>query len=139
MMGAFFTKWSQTSLVFRILVGLLIGVILGLTVPQWTFISVLGFMFVSALKAIAPILVAVLVAASIAKAGGGLGPRFRIVILQYLFSTFLAAFCAVVGSFLFPVTLQLSGVVDQIMPGALVDVFSNLLENMVTQFEQTRR
>ena len=131
-MGAFFTKWSQTSLVLRILVGLLIGVILGLTVPQWTFISVLGFMFVSALKAIAPILVAVLVAASIAKAGGGLGPRFRIVILQYLFSTFLAAFCAVVGSFLFPVTLQLSGVVDQIMPGALVDVFSNLLENMVT-------
>ena len=56
-MGAFFTKWSQTSLVLRILVGLLIGVILGLTVPQWTFISVLGFMFVSALKAIAPILV----------------------------------------------------------------------------------
>ena len=131
-MGAFFTKWSQTSLVLRILVGLLIGVILGLTVPQWTFISVLGFMFVSALKAIAPILVAVLVAASIAKAGGGLGPRFRIVILQYLFSTFLAAFWAVVGSSLFPVTLQLSGVVDQIMPGALVDVFSNLLENMVT-------
>ena len=131
-MGAFFTKWSQTSLVLRILVGLLIGVILGLTVPQWTFISVLGFMFVSASKAIAPILVVVLVAASIAKAGGGLGPRFRIVILQYLFSTFLAAFCAVVGSFLFPVTLQLSGVVDQIMPGALVDVFSNLFENMVT-------
>ena len=43
-MGAFFTKWSQTSLVLRILVGLLIGVILGLTVPQWTFISVLGLL-----------------------------------------------------------------------------------------------
>lgn len=131
-MGAVFRKWSQMSLVLRILVGLLIGAVLGLTVPHWTAVGILGVVFVSALKAIAPILVAVLVAASIAKAGGGLGPRFRLVILQYLFSTFLAALCAVVGSFLFPVTLKLSGTVDQLIPGALIDVFSNLLTNMVT-------
>ena len=131
-MGAVFRKWSQMSLVLRILVGLLIGAVLGLTVPHWTAVGILGIVFVSALKAIAPILVAVLVAASIAKAGGGLGPRFRLVILQYLFSTFLAALCAVVGSFLFPVTLKLSGTVDQLIPGALIDVFSNLLTNMVT-------
>ena len=131
-MGAVFRKWSQMSLVLRILVGLLIGAVLGLTVPHWTAVGILGIVFVSALKAIAPVLVAVLVAASIAKAGGGLGPRFRLVILQYLFSTFLAALCAVVGSFLFPVTLKLSGTVDQLIPGALIDVFSNLLTNMVT-------
>ena len=131
-MGAVFRKWSQMSLVLRILVGRLIGAVLGLTVPHWTAVGILGIVFVSALKAIAPILVAVLVAASIAKAGGGLGPRFRLVILQYLFSTFLAALCAVVGSFLFPVTLKLSGTVDQLIPGALIDVFSNLLTNMVT-------
>ena len=131
-MGAVFRKWSQMSLVLRILVGLLIGAVLGLTVPHWTAVGILGIVFVSALKAIAPILVAVLVAASIAKAGGGLGPRFRLVILQYLFSTFLAALCAVVGSFLFSVTLKLSGTVDQLIPGALIDVFSNLLTNMVT-------
>ena len=126
------SKWSQTSLVLRILVGLIIGACLGLIVPQWTGISILGIVFVSALKAIAPILVAVLVAASIAKAGGGLGPRFRVVISQYLLSTFIAALCAVIGSFLFPVTLQLRDVVKGSAPGALTDVFSNLLTNMVT-------
>lgn len=125
-------KWSQTSLVLRILAGLIIGAFLGLTAPQWTGISILGTIFVSALKAIAPVLVAVLVAVSIAKAGGGLGPRFRVVISQYMLSTFIAGMCAVVGSFLFPVTLQLSDVADHAAPGALTDVFTNLLTNMVT-------
>ena len=130
--GSTFRKWSETSLVIRILIGLVVGVILGLAVPQWSGIRILGVVFVSALKAIAPVLVAVLVAASIAKAGGGLGPRFRVVISQYMASTFIAAVCAVVGSFLFPVTLQLSDMVDRAAPGALTDVFTNLLTNMVT-------
>lgn len=116
----------------RIFIGLVIGTVLGLTVPQLSYISILGLLFVSGLKAIAPILVAVLVAASIAKAGGGLGPRFRTVISRYLLSTFIAAMCAVTGSFLFPVTLELSDVVDQAAPGALSDVFTNLLTNIVT-------
>lgn len=92
----------------------------------------LGTVFVSALKAIAPVLVAVLVAASIAKAGGGLGSRFRVVISRYMLSTFIAALCAVAGSFLFPVTLQLRDVIDHAAPGSLTDVFTNLLTNMVT-------
>ena len=125
-------KWSETSLVLRIFIGLVIGTVLGLTVPQLSYINILGLLFVSGLKAIAPILVAVLVAASIAKAGGGLGPRFRTVISRYLLSTFIAAMCAVTGSFLFPVTLELSDVVDQAAPGALSDVFTNLLTNIVT-------
>ena len=120
------------SLVLRILIGLIIGASLGLIVPKWTGISILGVVFVSALKAIAPVLVAVLIAASIARAGVGLGPRFRVVISRYLLSTFIAALCAVVGSFLFPVTLQLRDVAVQAAPGALIDVFSNLLTNMVT-------
>ena len=130
-MGAVFRKWSQMSLVLRILVGLLIGAVLGLTMPHWTAVGILGVVFVSALKAIAPILVTVLVTASIAKAGKGLGPRFRTVISRYLLSTFIAALCAVVGSFMFPVTLQLRDVVDQAAPGAITDIFSNLLANMV--------
>ena len=127
-----FRRWSRTSLVIRILVGLIVGTILGLIVPHWTVVSILGIVFVSALKAIAPVLVAVLVAASIAKARSNLGSRFRIVISQYMLSTFLAALCAVVGSFMFPVTLQLRDVVDGAAPGALLDVFGNLLTNMVT-------
>lgn len=125
-------KWTEISLVFRILIGLVIGVILGLAVPGWSSIGILGVVFVSALKAVAPVLVAVLVAASIAKAGGGLGPRFRLLILLYMLSTFAAAMVAVTGSFLFPVTLNLQ---DTLMaaqaPGALKDVFTNLLTGMV--------
>ena len=56
-------KWSDSSLVLRIVIGLVIGAVLGLLCPQWTGIGILGKVFVSALKAIAPILVALLVAA----------------------------------------------------------------------------
>ena len=101
-------KLMGMSLITRIFIGLVLGAILGLTVPQWTGIAVFGKIFVSALKAIAPILVAVLVTASISKAGGGLGPRFRIVVGQYIVSTFIAAMCAVLCSMLFPITLQLA-------------------------------
>ena len=129
--GVLLRKWTEMSLVLRILIGLVIGAILGLVVPEWTGISILGQVFVSALKAIAPVLVGVLVAASIAKAGGGLGPRFRTVISRYMLSTFIAAMCAVIGSFLYPVTLQLKDAAEGAAPGALTDVFTNLLTNMV--------
>lgn len=129
--GVLLRKWTEMSLVLRILIGLVIGAVLGLVVPKWTGISILGQVFVSALKAIAPVLVGVLVAASIAKAGGGLGPRFRTVISRYMLSTFIAAMCAVIGSFLFPVTLQLKDAAEGAAPGALTDVFTNLLTNMV--------
>ena len=129
--GKLFQKWSQSSLVLRILIGLIIGAILGLLVPGWAWIGLLGNIFVSALKAVAPVLVAILVAASIAKAHGGLGSRFRSVIGLYLISTLTAALVAVVGSTLFPVTLQLQDVAEGSAPSALKDVFQNLLTNMV--------
>lgn len=127
-----FNRWCKLSLVLRIVIGLTVGAVLGLTVPGWKPIAILGQVFVGALKAIAPVLVAVLVTASIAKAGGGLGPRFRMLITLYLLSTFIAAMCAVTGSMLFPVTLQLSEAVEASAPGALSDVFTNLLTSMVT-------
>lgn len=123
--------WTRISLVFRILIGLTIGAVLGVFCPQLTVIGVLGKIFVSALKAIAPVLVAVLVAASIAKAHRGLGERFTTVISLYLFSTLLAAIVAVVGSFLFPVTIVLKNTVSNATPTGLIDVFSSMLTNMV--------
>lgn len=125
-------RYTSISLMLRIFIGLLIGAVLGLVVPQWTGIAILGRIFVSGLKGIAPVLVAVLVMSSVAKAGKGLGPRFRTVISRYLLSTFIAAVCAVVGSFLFPVTLEL-GEAAQVEAGAgsLGDVFTNLLTSMV--------
>lgn len=125
-------KWTESSLVLRILIGLIIGAALGLLVPEWTWIGILGKLFVSTLKAVAPVLVAVLVMASIAKAHGGLGPRFRTVISLYLISTLAAALVAVTGSTLFPVTLKLQDVAEGSAPNALTDVFSNLLTNMVS-------
>ncbi len=115
----------------RIAIGLVIGAVLGLLVPQWTGIGILGHIFVSALKAIAPVLVAFLVCSSIAKAQGGLGPRFRTVIILYLSATLLAAAVAVTGSFLFPVTVDLKDAASGSAPGGLADVFKNLLSNMV--------
>ena len=130
-MGNILRKWTDMSLVVRILIGLVIGAVLGLAVPQWSGIGILGKVFVSALKAIAPVLVGVLVMSSVAKAQKGLGPRFRVVIGLYLFTTFCAALLAVSASFLFPVTLDLSEAESLPAPDSLSDVFTTLLTNTV--------
>lgn len=62
---------------------------------------------------------------------GALGPRFRVVVCQYVLSTFIAALTAVVVSFMFPVVLVLENVVEAQAPGALHDVFANQINNMV--------
>lgn len=124
-------KWTQISLVFRILIGLTTGILLGVFCPRLTAISILGQVFVSALKAIAPVLVAILVAASVAKAHSGLGNRFTTVITLYLFSTLIAAVVAVVGCYLFPVTIVLNDSAANAAPVGLKEVFSSLLTNMV--------
>lgn len=129
---SFLKRLTRISLVLRILIGLVVGVLLGLLVPQWTAVGILGKVFVSALKAIAPVLVAVLVAASIAKAKGGLGARFSTVITLYVFSTFMAAVVAVLGCFLFPVTMELRESASGVAPGGLSEIFTNLLTNMVS-------
>ena len=124
-------KWTATSLVMRIFIGLLCGAFLGIVVPEWSGVAIFGQIFVSLLKAIAPVLVAILVISSISKARGALGPRFRVVVCQYVLSTFIAALTAVVVSFMFPVVLVLENVVEAQAPGALHDVFANQINNMV--------
>ena len=128
---AIIRKWTTTSLVMRIFIGLLCGAFLGIVVPEWSGVAIFGQIFVSLLKAIAPVLVAVLVISSISKARGALGPRFRVVVCQYVLSTFIAALTAVVVSFMFPVVLMLENVVEAQAPGALHDVFANQINNMV--------
>lgn len=124
--------WKGMSLVLRIFIGLVIGAVLGLAAPQWTAVSLLGTLFVGALKAIAPVLVAVLVASSIAKAQGGLGKRFRTVIILYLTTTLLAAMMAVFASMIFPVNITLDGTADGAAPSGLDDVFNTLALNLVS-------
>ncbi len=123
--------YVKTPLILRIAIGLVIGILLGLFVRQAEFVTVFGDIFVGALKAIAPILVFVLVIASLAKAGVGIGKRFSTVIIFYMASTFLAAVCAVVLSYLFPVSIPLTEAATNSAPSGLGEVFRTLLSNMV--------
>lgn len=129
--GVIFKKWADSSLVVRILIGLVIGAVLGLVLPGWKWIGILGTIFVGALKAIAPVLVGILVTASVAKAGSGVGVRFRKVIGLYLASTLTAALIATLASTVFPVTLTLQDVAEGSAPGSLADIFRGLLSNIV--------
>ena len=126
-------KWNQLSLILRIFIGLVIGVILGVVAPKASAIAILGNIFVGLLKAVAPILVFILVTSSLALAKGGTntGKAFRTVVLLYMLSTFLAALIAVIGSFAFPVTISLTDAVSQAAPTGIVEVLQNLLNNMV--------
>lgn len=124
-------KWNDTSLVLRIFCGLVIGAILGITLPNATAITMLGTLFVGALKAIAPILVFILVMSSLASANDKLGKKFVNVIVLYLLSTLLAAVVAVSASFLFPVSLKLTDAASGSAPQGIVEVLTNLLTNIV--------
>ena len=127
-------KWNSLSLIVRILIGLVIGAALGFTVPGLTWIGVPGTLFVGALKAIAPILVFVLVASSLANSKGGNMSKFRTVIALYLFSTLCAAIVSVFSSFAFKVTIPLAGL-DQAdtsaAPQGMAEVVMNLLSSII--------
>lgn len=123
--------YTKAPLILRIVIGLIIGVSFGLWIPQAEFVTVFGDIFVGALKAVAPVLVFVLVIASLASAGMGIGKRFKTVVIFYLLSTFLAAVVAVIGSYAFRVTIPLAAAVEQSAPTGLGEVFKTLLSNMV--------
>lgn len=129
-----FQLWTKSNLMLRILGGIILGTILALLVPNIAGISMLGTLFVGALKSIAPILVAVLVASSISRANQGLGSRFRVVIALYLVSTLLAAILSVLAIRIFPVNVLLRGAVSetQTAPGQLTDIFHNIIQNLMT-------
>lgn len=126
-------KWSSLSLIVRIIIGLILGAALGFLLPQATAINIFGTIFVGALKAVAPILVFVLVTGAIANANGGIGSRFSKVITLYVISTLFAAIVAVAGSFLFPVTMKLSlSAAEGAPPSGIAVVLTNLIKNAVS-------
>lgn len=127
-------KWNSLSLIVRILIGLVIGAVLGFVLPGATWIGELGKLFVDALKAIAPILVFVLVAASLANSKGGSMAKFRTVIILYLLSTLLAAIVSVFSSFMFRVTIPLTGLDaadTSAAPQGMAEVVTNLLRSII--------
>ena len=124
-------KWNDISLIVRILIGLIIGTILGIAVPQAAIVAVLGNLFVGALKAVAPLLVFILVMSSLARANNDIGKKFRTVIFLYMLSTLLAAVVAVLASFAFPVTIKLTEAVNDAAPSGIGEVMTTLLNNIV--------
>ena len=132
-MKKLWNKWTEIALVKRILVGLVLGAILGLTVPGATGISILGDVFVSALKAIAPLLVFFLVISSLCNAGNSHGGVIKTVIILYMFSTVLAAVISVFASMAIPVklTLATAAATDTAAPQGIAEVLNNLLLNVV--------
>ena len=129
---ALVAKYNAASLILRILVGLLVGVVLALVVPGAGWVEEFGNLFVGALKGIAPVLVFVIVASALAQGTSKLDRRFGTVIWLYMLTTFLAAAIAVITSFLFPQTIVLAEAAEsEVVPQGLGEVLSTLLTNFV--------
>nr|WP_296264177.1 serine/threonine transporter SstT [uncultured Merdimonas sp.] len=127
-------KWNSISLVKRIICGLIIGIILGLTVPQASAISILGDLFVGALRGVAPILVFFLIMSSLCHMGEGQKTNMKMIVVLYLVGNVVAAACAVIASRLFPVVLTFSESTDTsdvTPPSGVTEVITNLLMNLV--------
>lgn len=123
----------QASLVKQILIGLVVGVVLAYLSPEAAkACAFLGSLFISALKAVAPLLVFVLVMAAIANQDIETKAHIKPVLVLYLLGTFGAALVAVTASFAFPTTIFLTGSQAQAStPGGLLDVLNNLLLSIV--------
>ncbi|WP_145591237.1 serine/threonine transporter SstT [Yersinia rochesterensis] len=121
------------SLVKQILVGLIAGIILALVSTQAALaVDLLGTLFVGALKAVAPVLVLMLVMASIANHKQGQKTSIRPILFLYLLGTFSAALIAVAVSFMFPSTLILATNTAEITPpGGIVEVLKGLLNSVI--------
>jgi len=124
---------TQGSLVTQIVIGMVAGIILALASPSSAVaVGLLGTLFISALKAVAPILVLVLVISSIANHQHGQKSNIRPILFLYLIGTFSAALIAVIFSFVFPSTLVLVTQETAINPpSGIRAVLEDLLMNVV--------
>lgn len=137
-----YENWIKISLIKRIILGLIIGIVLVVVAPEKASgITILGELFVGALKSIAPLLVFVLVIGAVLQHKKGQKSNMKLIIFLYLLGTFLAASVAVIGSFLFPVELILKAGDTAIVPpeniyGVLKSLFMNLVQNPLTALLQ---
>lgn len=124
----------RLGLIPQIAIGIVCGILLATLSPASAeSVSLLGQLFISALKAVAPILVFVLVAAAIAGHRQGQPTHIRSVLVLYVIGTLVAALVAVVASFAFPTTLALEmPEVSGNPPGSIVEILRDLLLNAVS-------
>ena len=152
--------WSRLNLVTRIVIGLVLAVVVALVTRHfgggaegWDAViertgalpagwpsdvmagaQLLGDLFVGALKAVAPVLVLVLVMAAIAQHEHGTETNIRPILVLYLVGTFAAALVAVAASFMFPSNLSLEGVkhATEVAPGGIGMVLKDVLMKLVS-------
>jgi len=127
--NSFISVLARQNLVLKIAIGIVLGAIVGGLVPEvGKSVSILGGLFVSALKAIAPILIFLLVIASLATHREGQKSHMRPILSLYLLGTLAAATTAVLLSFMFPTTLTLVGAeAMNSAPQGIGEVLNNLL------------
>jgi serine/threonine transporter len=126
--------WSSISLVKRIIIGLVLGILLAVTVPNaFSWLSILGSLFVSSLKAVAPVLVLVLVIQAIANHNSNKKTNMKTILVLYAIGTTAAGAIGVIASFLFPTNLTLKTSAEDVTPPeGIAEVFQTLLFNIVS-------
>ena len=126
-------RWNDLSLIIRILIGLIAGVILALAMPGNEIIPLFGNIFVAALKAVAPILVFFIVMSALANAKTA-GNMKTIIIILYVLGTLIAGIVGVIASFMFPSELILASAEDvtQSSPAGIGEVLTTLIMKVFT-------
>lgn len=119
------------SLILKVVVGLVVGCVLGIFVPGFSVLSVLGTVFVGAMKSMAPILAFILICSALAKSSNSISSRFKMVIFLFILNTFLASIVSVCGNLIFPVKIMLSGSTQVSQVGGILDVLKNLVTSAV--------
>ena len=129
----YFESYCSVNLVGRIVIGIILGLAFAIFLPKFISLGILGDLFVGALKAIAPILVFMLVISSIAQSAQKQDGKFRTVILLYLISTFVSACVAVLSSFIFPqnLVLNVENSSAYSVPSGFGEVIHRLVVNIV--------
>lgn len=123
--------WQSINLLIRILIGLCVGAVLGVIIPDNSLVPMFGKVFVGLLKGVAPILVFILIIGALTNASGNIGSRFKTVITLYVIGTLLAAASAVLFSTIFPVTMTLTDAVSDAAPSGIGQVLTTIVTNMV--------
>lgn len=125
--------WNKTSLIKRITIGVIVGLLLGLLLPKVSAIGILGDLFVGGLKAVAPLLVFTLVASALSQHQSGQKTNMTTVVFLYIFGTFAAALVAVLVNYIFPLTLVLTKSTKSNLsaPQGVGEVFHDLLLKVV--------
>ena len=130
----FFNVLNRTSLVVQIFIGLIAGIAVALLWPSAAGkIEILGQIFITALKSVAPVLVFILVTAAISNYNSNQPTHIKPILILYLIGTFGASVVAVAASLAFPSDLVLVQAAEaaNAPPANVAEVMKSLVLSVV--------